>query len=77
MKRFEAYDRNRATFTETSIICLNGTEDIYLDGFEKIGRRHIARIKRFNDQGVEVSGFVYISELSRAIKAGTAEVIAK
>jgi len=76
-KALKEKDERNTLFTENAIIEINGEYDIYLRGFEKIGRREIARLERANNNGVMVGDFVYLSDLFKSVKSGSAKVIAK
>jgi hypothetical protein len=74
--QLEAYDRKKATMFETSILT-TGTEDFFGKAIEKIGRRYVWRFERFNNQGVQVSGWMYMSDVIKALKSGALQVFKK
>jgi len=77
-KDLTAYDLNRAEFTEYSILYLKHLHtDFYCRSIEKLGRRWIVRGKRANNNGILVGCFMYVSEVSKAIKSGQIEVFKK
>ena len=73
---FTKYDHDRAMFKEFSILT-DGKKDYYGNGFDRMGRRHIMRLNTFNDQGTQISVWMYITDITRAIKSGALTVYVK
>lgn len=76
LEALKAQDFNRALYTEYSTLT-DGVRDYWCNGADKIGRRHIMQMKTTNDNGVEISIWMYQSKLTKAIKSGALKVLRK
>ena len=74
--QLESYDMKKATMRETSVLT-TGSEDFFGKAIEKIGRRYVWRFERFNNQGVQVSAWMYLSDVQKCLKSGALQVYAK